>query len=487
MLLSRLLFCQSFLAILFIVATSGSLKAEEQFSTLVTKVPAGANAVIAIDANGLRSSPLGKQKDWAAKNEAAYVNTPFILPPEADKLVVASQLNPNKQLERVWSVAVMSLDEPVSMRAIARAENGTLDDVAGIKAVESPGDVYYLELSDDLLGMMSPANRQLVATWASVFQSRQNQSPYLIESIEELAGGPQIVLALDLKNAVNPQRIRQKLAEAEVVKASKADVDQWASLLETLQGARLSITVTDKIEGSLAVSFGGDPSFLGKHAKEAIIAAISEHGVGFDSIEEWTQSQSQNEIRLQGSLSESDMRRVMSLLETPNPHFSPSTSPEPAQQSSEDAVAEASQQYFSSVSTLLEDMEKEFRTNRDVRRNFPATYMQRYAKRIDDLPILNVDDQLIDYGLRIAETLRSTSVIQGEQNLNSGVRKSAVYKSNNIYDYNNTYRSVSSMKTQIAREEQAVASKARFSNWKEIQDATASIRVAMTKKYGVEF
>lgn len=475
------------IAALIAAGTANVLRAEEDFPRLVSRIPATANAICLIDAEGLRFSELGKKENWADKNEAAYVNSPFIVPPEANRVVVGSQLNPNRNLSQAWQVAVMNLIEPISMRAIARAEGGQLDDIEGVAAVSTSADAYFVELAEQVLGVMSPANRQLVARWATSSQQAIAKDGYLAGAAREIGGDAPIVLAIDLKNAVIPHLLSDALSNSEILKSSKDDQGQWENVIKSLQGIKLVITVTDKVEGKLVVDFGVDPSALGKNAKTAIIAALENHGAGLDSINSWLVSQSQNQIHLQGELAKSDLRKVMSILELPNSHFSSQLEAEPATENQTNVVAEASQKYFQSVSTLLRDLERDFKTNRDVRHNYAASYMQRYAQRIDALPILNVDDELINFGLRVSETLRDTSVVQGTSNLEAGVRKSGVYQSNNAYDYNNTYRSVSSMKTQIAREEQAVASTARFSNWKEIEDASASIRVQMTKKYGVEF
>ena len=474
-------------ALFFTTNATGLVQAEQDFPSLMTKIPASANAVVVIDADKLRNSELGKKNKWADKNEAAYVNSPFILPPEANRIVIGSQLNPNNHFSQAWELAVMSLVEPISMRSIARAENGQLDEIAGIPAVGTPGNAYFVQLSDDVLGVMSPANRQLVARWATLFENPQDQDGYLSKAVQDVNDGAQIVLAIDLKNAVIPYQLSESLSESEFIQKKKHDQSQWEGIINSLLGVKLTVAVADKIEGKLSVDFASDPTGLGKDAKDAIIVALGRSGVGIESLDSWNLSQSQNQIRLEGELSIADLRKIMSILEMPGSDYSSQAESQPATESQVDLVAEASKKYYQSVSALLKDIEGEFKTNRDARHNFASTYMQRYAKRIDELPILNVDDELINFGLMVSETLRDTSVVQGTSNIQSGVRKSSVYKSNNVYDYNNTYRSTSSMKTQIAREEQAVASTARFNNWKEIQDATANIRVQMTKKYGVEF
>ncbi len=462
--------------------------AQDNFPALTAKIPASANALILIDADALRTSPLGKQEKWADKNEAAYVNSPFYLPPEATKIVVGSQVNSNRQLKQDWEVAVMNLSEPISSRAIARAEGGEVDTIAGMAAVWSPSDAYFVQFSNQLLGIMAPANRQKVARWATTTEIESlDPAGALADSVNDINDKTQIVLAIDLKNAIVPHQLREGLSNFEILKDDAAAQASWQPVVESLTGAKLAISVTTKIQGRLEIQFASDPSPLGKKAKEGIIQVFQKFGVAFENLENWSLSQSQNNLVLEGELSLTDLRKVMSLLQLPSSNFSALAGVEPAEADDQDKVVKASQKYFSSVSTLLDDLHLEFKTNRDARKNFAATYMQRYAKRIDELPILNVDVELVDYGLSVSETLRSTSVTQGQANIETGVRKSGVYSSNYSNGYYNDYRSSASIKTQIARQEQGEASKVRFSNWKEIQDATAEIRVKMTQKYNVNF
>lgn len=460
--------------------------AEEAFETMLKRMPSSANSVLAIDADALRNSQMGKAQNWASRNEAAFTNSAFYLPPEASKLLVSAQMNPNRQFSVAWQAALMALAEPMSARGIARAEGGVIDEIAETPSVKSPNDAYFLLFADRELGVMSPANRQIASSWIKANGMSGNVSPYLANAIQSKPATAQILFAMDLQDAVEPGQVSASLAEVDELKNDVAKQNAWQALIVSLKGVRFSVQVDTEIEGTLEVDFGNDPAVLGKQAKDAVVSAFQRFGIGFDSVEKWHISQSQNSLILNGPMELQDLRRVMSLLELPSSNFSKLASVEPAKENETDKVVAASKEYFTSVSTLLDDLEREFKNNRDARRNFAATYMQRYAKRIDQLPILNVDKDLVDYAMSVSETLRSTSVTQGEANIEAGIRKSSVYQSNN-YGYYNDYRSTSSIKSQIAREEQGTASKERFNNWKEVQDATASIRVAMTQKYNTEF
>ncbi len=469
-----------------------SAQAQDEFKPLLQKLPAGANAIIAIDADGLRNSAMGQAQDWTSKNEAAYVNTPFVLPPEASRIIVASQLSPADDFQESWGLAVMNLKEPLSARVIARAEGGKVDEIAGLPTVISPNDAYFVSFSDEILGVMSPANRQVVSRWiaGTAKPSPFGTSVFLEESVRSLGGNSQIVMAIDLQDAFAPDQIDAALKQSPFVKDKPSEMEAWKKVLLSLTGVKLSIAVDQKISGQLSVEFGTDPAALNEHAKDAIINALHKFGVGFASIDTWKMNQSGNTIMLNGNLELTDLRKIMSLLELPSSNFSTLSESEPAKEDETTKVATASQKYFKSVMTLVKDLEHEFKTNQDARRTMGIVYLQRYADRIDDLPILNVDKELVTFGLTVAESLRGTGVTQGMSGVKTGVRKSSVYETDARYNNDNDYyeyRSSQSIKNQIAREEGAVAVEARFNNWKQIEDNAASMRVQMTQKYSVEF
>lgn len=138
--------------------------------------------------------------------------------------------------------------------------------------------------------------------------------------------------------------------------------------------------------------------------------------------------------------------------------------------------------YFKSVSVLIEDLRKSLVGMRDNH----ATWMERYARKVDALPILNVDETLLAWGAKVGETFRTMALAQRSSGIKSGVRKSSVY-GNYQYNYDQygygSARRNTSVKAQIDTEEQARATSLRFDSWKEIEDATAAIRKEMTKRF----
>jgi hypothetical protein len=288
---------------------------------------------------------------------------------------------------------------------------------------------------------------------------------------------------------VRPHNLDQRLTDYEHTPKDAAQRKQWADVIRGIQGVTLRVQLSDKARGSLQVDFEGDAAAFGDQAKPVVLYALDELGVGIEELEKWKAIPLSNAIVLEGELTSSAMRKVFSLLELPSTKFSTLKDAEPAGDSVE-GIGKASQAYFQSVSTLLDDLRKEFETNRDARRSWASVYLERYGRKIDRLPILNVDEELLAYGANVGETLRSMSVAQKSGAVTAGARKSQVYGAYQYnYDSNGYYgtRSTQSVRTQIDREEQSKARVVRFESWKELEDATSAIRKKMTATYQLEF
>ncbi len=467
-------------------ATTASFAADE----LIQRIPAGANALMVIDVSALTSAPLAQSQGWAKKHEAAFVDRPMMLPPEATRIAIGSQLNFANEMNVEWQVAAMNLVEPLSLRSIARAEGGYLDTIAKSECVWVPSDAYFVSLEPKQLGVVYPANRQLVSRWTQDLTSGV-LSNYLSTANRHVDKTNQIVMAVDLKDVPQPHRLRERLQASPALKSVASKLEAIEKLILGLQGVTLQIAVGQSAKGTLKVDFSDSPSVLGAQAKPLLLEALDNFGASLPGLDQWTAKIDSRSIVLEGTFSTDALRRIFSLLELPSTKFSslkdeipdtPSASGTP----SPTAKATASKAYFKGVSVLIEDLRK---TLGDTRDNH-AVWMERYGRKVDAMPVLNVDDELLAWGARVGETFRVMALAQRASGIKAGVRKSSIY-GNYQYGYDsNGYtnlRSNQSVKGQIDSEENAQAKAVRFNNWKEIEDATAAIRKEMTKRYQVEF
>ena len=137
--------------------------------------------------------------------------------------------------------------------------------------------------------------------------------------------------------------------------------------------------------------------------------ALDNLGLSSAELADWNVTLAENSIRMQGELSTDAQRRVFSLIELPAVEMKegeatvgPDGTSKPA---SESEARDRSLAYFKSTQVLLDDLKKGLKDTKAT-----SAWMERYARKIDELPVLHVDELLLDYGDKLAETLRVMSL-----------------------------------------------------------------------------
>ena len=133
------------------------------------------------------------------------------------------------------------------------------------------------------------------------------------------------------------------------------------------------------------------------------------------------------------------MRRISTLFDRP-PSLKPrELTAEESAQSKEQLVAQASQKYFKRVNELLDDLKE----TKDRSDNYTwgqiGVWMDKYAKKIDQLSVLNVDQELVEYGAHVSDLLRSAYGAIRTGAARSRVRQVNTQMRYNYYSYGTTY------------------------------------------------
>lgn len=470
---------------LAIVLLGSPLLAEGDPVDLLPVVPASANAIVAIDVDSLLKTALADRHSWARKSSLEFAQRPVMVPSEASVVAIAASLDPQAELAAQWQVAIAQMNVDFDSSKIALREGGYVDRIGESEAIWTPSDCYIVKLPQQRLAIASPANRQLLAGWLDLQRgngSGRQVSEYLRAAAREANSKTQIVMAIDLKDAIPPHQITEGIGRSSALFKEPKRAESWEQLLRGIVGVTLKLSVSTHVAGELRIDFSSRP-LADSLVKPLIIETLDRHDLHLDEIEDWTATADDNALILKGRFTPEGMRRVGSLLQLPTTKFSDLEGVEPAQPGTPDYV-QRSQMYFQAVSSLIDDLNKTLKQNRDNH----AVWMERYGQKVDALPILNVDAELLDWGASVSETFRSMAIAQRGAGIRQGVRKSSVYRG--YYDYGGDYyvdRPVSSQKNEIEREEQARASKVRFESWKELEDSRSQIRRAMTTKYNLEF
>ncbi len=470
------------------------------FETLAKDLPAGSNAVLAIDVDSILTTEMARVNDWGNPNTTA--NRPAYLPPEADKVIVAAQVDPPNQFEQAWEAAVISLKESLPMRLVAKAEGGYVDKIRGKEAAWVPSDAYFIQFDDATMGLMYPANKQAASRWIDQQQESSPELPaYLSSMVSAVTSGPQIVMSLDTRDVMSAHRLHQRLSESEVVADAKLDIDAMVDLFLTLQQISLEVTISDKAEARAEIQFGHSVTFDADVGKAFVLAALTNLEAEIPGVDEWTFSVHGQSIVAVGEMPVPGLRRVLSFLEIPTTKFSSLKNEDTDSEGSEEDLATKSLNYFHSVDKLVADLQEHSKS-----RNGDSYWFDRYAKKIERLPILYVDPDLLDFGQKTAETLRVMSGSRKSANLSAGVSRSNISASSGDgydggydrygYSYHGSgYRGSSTslasaqQRSQNAANNQfqAKATSKKIEGFRLINDATYEVRRTMTERYNVEF
>lgn len=468
------------------------------FEDLLTKVPPTANAVVLVDVANTLSSPLAQKEGWGKKLELAYVDRPIFLPPEADKLVTAAALQPGADYLRLWELAVMDLADPLSMRSIARSEGGYVDTIQGLQAAWTPSDAYFVSLSERQLGVLFPAERQYVSRWTSFTKenNRVQLSEYLQNATQLRNERIQILMAIDLTDVVQPHEVAMKIEDSPLFKKVDLPQDDMVAILASLRGAMLRVAIADDVQAQLRIDFGKDITPLSSVAKELVLRVLEDLGVITEELATWKTDIKGQTILMRGALSQDGQRRVFSIVEIPTTKFSTLKDEgenAPGDTDNESLARERSLTYFRSLEVLLKDLKRDLQGNKAR-----AAVMERYARKIDRMPILHVDPELLDFGTNVAQTLRGIALAKREGGISYGV-STAGMGGGGYSDYGTSYgyfatgdayagaRASAADRASIKADAMASANQARVEGSKNIADAMAAIRRKMTEKYGVEF
>ncbi len=400
--------------------------AADEFQDLVNKIPRSANAVVLLNMEKAKQSPLGLKEGWRAKVEQAFEDGLVRVPPQASRFVLASQID-FEFMEPLWDAAVIELNEDLSSTDMQKMRNGILDTIEGLPAVARPNDTYIVKLAPKLVGAMGPANRQAVVRWMRDVRkpSPPPLSPYLQKAaVYSDKAGSEIIMAIDLDGVVSFERI------AKYLKSKQKHLDEWgadlpklARLLSTVQGVRIGVRIGEEPSAMIVIDLQGDASLVESYAKPLLLQILADRGASLSEFSSWTAKTEGNKISLSGKLSKAGLRRLMSVVDSPATETSEgmaqvSPGELPAMQ------AKASLKHFKSVEGMATDLKADMRSAKNLAST--SLWFDKYAKRIERLPVLNVDPELLQYSGYIANQLRQASLSVKTMGIQSGVRQAQV-------------------------------------------------------------
>lgn len=493
--------------------------AQVPFKGMRTRIPNDANTLILINAEKMFGSPVADREGWAARRKAAYDAGVTALSPNAIEIAIAGRSD-HEFGESIWELGLVRLRGEQNVTTVAARYGGEMDEVLGRSAARLPADHYVVQLASDFMASYTPANRQDVSRWlrSTDIVGPEGLPPYLEQAFgyATKVGSP-IVMAMDIGGAISEAEVKRRMGTLESLKDSGLDPNEFAKLISSAKGITLGITVQNQTIGAIRVDFDQSPQMLAKVGKPLLIEILRRQGAMLEDINDWTPAISGNTFLLKGGLNSTGVRKVMSVLELPaslthavQDSQSPGSDPEGT------AKLLATQQYYKSVTTMLEDLR--MKPKRDHVKTFgqAAMWYDKYARKIDRLPILNVDEELLNYGTGIATMLRDAEAAMKGVGMRTSQRTAANNPSSGGYSFNTGggYRSnwgygwpqfgpqaptagVNAMNASLqakGRSDAVIRGQERTRGaatvqdiWQGIDESTAAIRRTMTSKYSATF
>lgn len=454
-----------------------------QIEATLKLIPNDANAISIVNVEKIYGSEMAAREKWIEESKVKYANSPLYFPTNTESVVMAAEFD-LAYGSAMWEAAHLTMKYDIQMDTVAELCNGTLDKLGGYECVDTGGGGTLLKLNNKTLATKFPANRQQIGRWARAVRNSQtgDLSPYLmgVAKLAKSDSDAEIIMGIDLVDAVNPNLLREKLDR----KKWGEKTDDMIKILSSLQGVTFEVRLKNAAQGILRVDFAEDATPLASVAKEFIIAGLKEKGLYIKDVDNWVADTNGKQISFKGRLTSSGLRRVSSIIEPPRVPISSS------EMSSEDRgdiqrrKALATKEHWDAVQALLKDL----RNYQPQTRNQLAFYYERYARKIDNLPILNVDDEELDFAAEVANILRQVAL--GRRDVVA--RTAAVDKQYRGYNSTYTYgahgwvgnsRSAQSSSEAASANIIAAGATSKAKLMEGLDQMNAETRRSLTKKY----
>jgi hypothetical protein len=385
-----------------------------------------------------------------------------------------------KTLEPNWEIGYVTVANLPDANWLAKAVGGYADSIADKPVVWSPRNAYLVPNGNSVLGVVRPADRKLAGRWLK--KETSGSAAYLQKQAAQGLKFISVLLAVDLEDVWSPWAIQQRIESMESLKG--ADLKSISSVMSSIKGLRVIASRKNLDECIISLDFGNSPASLLPVAKNFFVEVLERNHSSIPEASKWTASVDGNTLSFRGTISPATLDDMLGLftLQQQASSLPTNKSTEELTASSDSAVIEASKAYFAKTSSIIKRVRDYSAGNTGER----AQWNARMANRIDELPTLNVDPELIEFGANVSQGLRGNAVTLQQTNITSSTN--AMINAGNAYGYNNNgYYNDGNSPLQY----RAMARGVGFSAYKELISAIdqmeGDIRRRMTEKFKVQF
>jgi len=457
---------------------------------LLSWMPRDVNAVARVDVARIYASPLALKEQWASKTRTAFQQQQAVIPPGIDEVVSAADLDFSNSLRSLKEFAIARPKAGLSLTAMAALTNTELLKYQDHAALTSPRGTFVVEVSPRTWLAVPQGGRQAAGRWIAAQPVEDAGVRRLQQAVMAHSADFPIVVALDLKGTVETQVAADFLAGQDW-KLTAQQVESLKKLLPSVESLVVGVQIDKDIQGRCTIQFQESALPLAAIAQpfvDAVMQAMGASGVGDQN---WKWTVSSDSLIGDGPLTAVQVRRLLSVvhnsaLELPTGEAG---TPSPGETTAEDVVA-ATRKYVHSIRTTLDDLQDTLRRTRDNH----ALWYERSGRKIDDLPMMNVDPEALGFGGKVSSSLRYQGQVERTMNVRAGTEK-AQSGAGNVYNYGyvgpyggwavqqGTAVSPGAIDKAANQQSQEV----RFSEWKQIEDGYVTLRRVLTGKLMADF
>lgn len=378
--------------------------AEPSMLDVLRSCPKTANAIVQGDMVALRKLTLGSPLHED-------------LPGNVVRVRIAAELD-LESFQPDWEIGYAAVEKTSTAESIAQREGGYVDTVQGRSIVWTPNEMYLVPLADNVVSIVRPADRKFVGQWLK--KDRSNVvSSYLQQVAGRLTDRQSVSIAVDLEDVLSMGVLNEKLAQSKSLQGK--NIEAIAKSLSLVQGITISVA-SDALEATVLIDFLNAPTELTPVAKAFFAEVLTARGMQLDEFSQWKMSAvsegktlsftgpiaSETLDDLLGMFTVHRASRGVTKTDSPAAPTAPQTSPS--------VVAENTRDYFRKVINIVHRV-RDYSANNTGER---AQWNGNMANRIDEMPSLEVDPQMVMFGAEVAKSLRSNSMSMQLTNISQG-------------------------------------------------------------------
>ncbi len=455
--------------------------------------PESTNLMVLVNVQALYNTSLAKTEDLKQKVKDAFLAGDTLVPPTANKIVMLAEVDALDDLRPIWDLSILDLYKAPDVLGFARNEQAEIEHLDGHRLVQTHTGALVLELKAQRILASGMATRQMYTRSLKGIapEAPLRISDYLKKAADVLPDEGQIVIAMDLADVFTRPVAKQILGKDASPRAVEC--------LTSLKGLTCVVLVDKTRQATIRLDFGQPVEALGADPHKILQPVLHPLGFSDDRLDIVTPKthKEANTVVIKGELLPDRLRELFRKFEATgiNPDYSsepPAETKDPKQ-----LTIVASQKHLAAIKSLLAELKS------TARRDQISELSEKYAGKIDALPMLNVDPDVLTFSANVSGSLRYQAQAKREAGLRQGVRASIpTYTARTFYGgayggygaaYNGAYGSYTSYRRDIPdtlsieTQEQAPATQIRISEWKQIEDGMVKLRRTLTERYMVEF